>query len=50
MSGMSRAGTVVISIAAAAAVNAAGNGNTASTSGDNQVRYGRIVYLPLVRR
>ena len=39
VSGMTRDGTVVASIPANAAVDAVGNGNTASTSTDNSVTY-----------
>jgi len=39
VSGMTKNGTVIASIAANAAVDAAGNGNTASTSTDNTVTY-----------
>src|SRR5687768_3039905 len=39
VSGMTTSGTVTVSIAAGAAQDAAGNGNTASTSTDNSVRF-----------
>ena len=39
VSGMTSQGTVIASIPAGAAVDAVGNGNTASTSGDNTVTY-----------
>ncbi|MCX6740513.1 MAG: peptidoglycan-binding protein [Candidatus Parcubacteria bacterium] len=39
VTGMSSSGTVIASIGVAKATDAAGNSNTASTSGDNQVSY-----------
>jgi hypothetical protein len=44
VSGMTTGGTVIASIAATVAHDAAGNGNTASTSTDNTVTYTPVVY------
>ena len=46
VSGMSAAGTVIATIPSNAAVDAAGNGNTASTSTDNNVTYVSCAAFP----
>jgi hypothetical protein len=58
VSGMRRSGTVIASLPANAAQDAAGNGNRASTSADNSVTFTiggaqpphYQVHVPLVRR
>jgi hypothetical protein len=55
---MSKSGTVIASVPAAVATDAAGNGNSASTSADNSVTFvtgraqppGYRLFLPLVTR
>jgi hypothetical protein len=49
ITGMTTSGTVVASIAAASAVDAAGNPSTASTSSDNTVTWDRATHLAFVQ-